>query len=142
MGTMMLFPQIIMAMLVGIFYYMMIFSITVYDGALSLIFQPIVGAFLSGLAILILLVVGLPIRLIEKWNFWWKAHWWVPPALATLACLMMCISWLPSLRVQVPHPDYPIMTDYPQPILSQGGWLLTLFAVLHFYPPSAWFEKR
>ena len=128
-------PQIFTALIIGVCYYMLAVVLTVYDGALSLIFQPIMGAILTAIAIAGLFVIGLPLRLIKRINTWWKLHWWIPFFIGTIAFMMMCMSWMPHFRVQVLDPDLQIEVDSFHPFLATGGWLLTLFAVLHFYPP-------
>lgn len=130
-----LIPQMIAALLIGMGYYMLAMVMTVYDGVLSLIFQPIVGFIITTIAIFSLLVIGLPIRFIRPINRWWRAHWWLTIGLAGTAFVMMCAAWLPMFRVQDLHPERNVMINSPNPILGLGGWLLTLFCVLHFYPP-------
>jgi hypothetical protein len=131
-------PQIIAAMIIGVCYYMLAVAMTVYDGILSMILQPIMGAIFSGIAIILLLILGLPIRLVKKINIWWKAHWWLAFVIGSAAFGMMVLSWMPLFRVQVMDPEFGTMVDSFHPVLAIGGWLLTLFAVLHFYPPIPW----
>ena len=135
-------PQIIAALLIGVCYYMLAVAMTVYDGLISMIFQPIMGAIFTGIAILLLLLIGLPIRLWKQLNVWWRSHWWIPFVIGTVAFIMICLSWSPGLRVQVMDPDLNIMVDSFHPLLAIGGWLLTLFAVLHFYPPMPWLRPE
>jgi len=135
-------PQIIAALLIGVCYYMLAVAMTVYDGLISMIFQPIMGAIFTGIAILLLLLIGLPIRLWKQLNVWWRSHWWIPFVIGTVAFIMICLSWSPGLRVQVMDPDLNIMVDSFHPPLAIGGWLLTLFAVLHFYPPMPWLRPE
>ena len=127
-------PQIIAALVIGVCYYMLAVAMTVYDGLFSLIFQPLIGAIYSGIAIFILLILGLPIRLSSRINGWWRRHWWIPIAIGTVAFIVMCSSWHPYFRVRVMDPELDMMVDSLNPVLSIFGWLLTLFAVLHFYP--------
>jgi hypothetical protein len=133
-------PQIMLALVIGVCYYMLAVAMTVYDGLLSMIFQPIMGAIFSGIAISLLLIVGLPIRLSKKINNWWRKHWWISFVIGTVAFIMMCVSWLPYLRVKVMDPELDMMVDSFHPVLAIGGWLMTLFAVLHFYPPIPWLK--
>lgn len=133
-------PQIVAALIIGVCYYMLAVAMTTYDGLLSLIFQPIIGAIVSGIAIVLLLIVGLPIRLSKKINRWWKNHWWIPFVIGTLAFIMMSLSWHPHFRVKVIDPESDLMVDSFHPVLAVGGWLLTIFAVLHFYPPIPWLK--
>ncbi len=132
---MIVIPQVIAAMIIGMLYYMLAVAMTVYDGILSMIFQPIMGAVFSGIAIILLLLLGLPIRIVRRVNTWWRAHWWLPFPLGTIAFVMMVLSWTPVFRVRVMNPGSGAMMDSFHPVLATGGWLLTLFAVLHFYPP-------
>jgi len=135
-------PQIIAALLICVSYYMLAVAMTVYDGLISMIFQPIMGAIFTGIAILLLLLIGLPIRLWKQLNVWWRSHWWIPFVIGTVAFIMICLSWSPGLRVQAMDPDLNIMVDSFHPLLAIGGWLLTLFAVLHFYPPMPWLRPE
>ena len=128
-------PQVIAALVVGVCYYMLAVAMTAYDGLLSMIFQSIMGTLFSGIAISLHLIIGLPIRLSREINGWWTHHWWIPFVIGTAAFAMMCASWLPCFRVEVMDPEFGMMVDSFHPVLAIGGWLLTLFAVLHFYPP-------
>ncbi len=123
------------ALLVGVCYYMLAMAMTVYDGILSLVFQPILAVILTTLAIGMVGIVGLPIRLIRGLRSWWLDHWWISFLIGSVAFVMMWASWLPDLRVQVWNPDLESHEDSFQPILGFGGWLLTVFAVFHFFPP-------
>lgn len=127
--------QVLAALLVGVFYYMLAVVLTMYDGFLTLIFQPIAGLLFSGVAIIVLLLVGLPIRLSKTINRWWRKHWWIPLALGISACVMMFLSLTPPFLEQVMDPELNEMVDCMNTDLGGGGWLLTIFAVLHFYPP-------
>jgi hypothetical protein len=139
---MIVIPQILSALLVGVSYYMLAMAMTVYDGLLSMIFQPIMGAICTVVAIIILLVVGLPIRLMKKVNQWWKDHWWIAFILGTLAFAMMFVSWMPLFRIKMFDPETGIQFDSFHPVFSIGGWMLTIFAVLHFYPPLPWLKTK
>jgi len=130
------FPQTVVAVLVGLFFYMVATVLTLYDGLLSLVFQPVIGGFFSLVVVLGLLVIGLPIRMIPGVNRWWKRYWWVSLLAAGVAFLMMWASWIPSMRIVIVDPDLQIERESFQPLLSIGGWVLAMFAVLHFYPPS------
>lgn len=135
-------PQIVAALIVGVCYYMLAVAMTVYDGILSMIFQPIMGAILTCTAIIGLLIIGLPVRLMKKTNNWWRAHWWISFVLGGIAFAMMCASWLPQIRVKVFDPETQMQVESFHPTLAIGGWLLTLFAVLHFYPPLPWLKQK
>ena len=134
-------PQIIAALIIGTFYYMVAVVMTMYDGLLTMILQPIIGGIFTAIAIAVLIIIGLPIRLVRSINQWWRYYWWIPLTIGTIAFVMMCASWHPSLRIIVFDSELQRDTETFNPVLSIGGWLLTLFAVLHFYP-SRLFDKN
>ena len=123
--------------------YMSAVAMTVYDGILSMIFQPIMGCIFSAIAVVVLLLVGLPIRVVPALNRIWKKYWWFSLILVGIAVGMMIFSWLPEYRAKVFDPELKHEVDSFNPRLSIGGWCVLLFAVLHFYPPIAFlYPKR
>jgi hypothetical protein len=128
--------QVLSALVSGTFFYMLAVVMTVYDGILSMIFQPIMGGIFSTIAIVFLLIIGLPIRLNQKANHWWKRHWWLSILLGAIGFISMILSWIPPFQITV-YDDI-LKQNAPgfNPMLSIGGWLLLLFALLHFYFPS------
>lgn len=132
--------QILSALLVGVCYYVLAAMMTAYDGALTVIFLPFAAIIVTSAVIVLLLLAGLPIRLIRSLNSWWRRYWWVSFVLGSLAFCMMVASWLPPFRANVFDPDLQMEINSFHPTLALGGWLLTLFAVLHFYPPVAWLK--
>ena len=75
--TLMILFQVIPAGVVGVGYYVLAMAMTVYDGFISLLIQPVMGAFITLIAIVLLLIAGLPLRLIGWLNRWWRRHWWL-----------------------------------------------------------------
>ena len=134
--------QITAALIVGVCYYMLAMAMTVYDGILSLMFQPIIGTICTFIAIALMLLVGLPIRLMRSVNDWWRKHWWIVLVIGTVACAMMYASWMPQYRTKVFDPEMGVEIDSFHPVLAVGGWLMTIFAVLHFYPPLPWLRSK
>jgi hypothetical protein len=120
---------------------MLAMAVTVYDGILSLIFQPFIAVILTSLGIGFVGFIGLPIRLSRGIRSWWISHWWISFVIGTIAFAMMWASWLPALRVKVWNPDLEVYQDSFQPVLAFGGWLLTIFAVFHFFPPINLFRR-
>ena len=133
--------QFIAALFVGVCWYMLAMVMTVYDGILSFIFQPIMAVIFTTVGIVLVWIAGLPIRFSKRLRSWWLARWWISPVLATVAFAMMVASWHPDLRIKVWNPDLEHWQDSFQPHLAIGGWLLTLFAVLHFFPPFQWLRS-
>jgi hypothetical protein len=118
-----------LAFVLGLVIYMIAMAMTVYDGALSLIFQPIVGSILTGLALFALCVFGSPLLIGGVWKRWQRVGWLVLLlSVAGIACFVA--SWHPSLRVQVLDPETNMMVDSFHPVLSIGGWLLAMFGLL------------
>ncbi len=134
--------QITSALIVGVCYYMLAMAMTVYDGILSMMFQPIVGTILTLIAIAMMSLLGLPIRLMRPLNDWWRKHWWIVFVIGTIAFLMMYASWMPQFRTKILDPETDMEVASFHPVLAVGGWLLTIFAVLHFYPPLPWMRSK
>lgn len=64
-------------------------GIALNDGALSLIFQPIMAAIRSGITVGLSLLVGLLIR-IPMFGRWWN-HSWKPAFLLAFGCLVLLV---------------------------------------------------
>jgi hypothetical protein len=131
----MIILQLAVSFLVGFFLYMLAMVLTVYDGLISMIFQPIIGSVFSLIGVGVCFLVGLPIRLIRPLKAWWRRVWWLPLVLGMIAFLMLVASWHPSLRIQVYDLELGGNISTFNPGLALGGWLLSIFAALHFYPP-------
>jgi hypothetical protein len=127
--------QILSALVAGTFFYTVAVVMTVYDGILSMIFQPIMGGIFSTIAIVFLLIIGLPIRLNQKLNHWWSMHWWLSILLGTIGFISMILSWMPPFQITIYDDILKQNVQSFNPTLSCGGWLLLLFALLHFYFP-------
>lgn len=134
--------QISAALVVGVCYYMLAVMMTIFDGVLSLVLQPFVGGILTLVAIAILLVVGLPLRLVPGLRRWWQRYWWLAVVMGLVAFVLMAVSWLPQFRVQLKNPELDTLVDSFHPALGLAGWMLTIFAVLHFYPPLHWLQRK
>lgn len=120
-------PQVLFALAIGLFYYLFSVLICDHDGVLTLLLQPVAGALYTTLAVGFLLVVGLPIRLLPVLNRWWRQSWWLPFVIGAAAFMMMTVGWA-YLPLDGVVPSRIAVTFL-------AGWLLTIFAVLHFFPP-------
>jgi len=69
--------------------YMVAMVLTVYDGVLSLIFQPFVAALFSGLFVAAALVVGLALRAPKIREAWSSLGWWA--LLITVAAVAVMV---------------------------------------------------
>lgn len=119
----------------GVVYYLVGIAAAVYEGAESLVGQPVVGLFLSGAAVGMLFVVGLPIRLIPSLHRRWLRMWWLPPVLGMMAVGCTLLSWQPAFQTTVIHPELQVEVPCFNLTLGYAGWLLAIFAALHFYLP-------
>jgi hypothetical protein len=118
-----------LAFVVGLVIYMIAMAMTVYDGALSLIFQPIVGSILTLVALLALCIVGSPLLITAVWKQWRRAGWFAL-LLSVVGVLSFIASWHPSLRVKVLDRETNTMAESFQPFLAIGGWLVAMFGLL------------
>jgi len=134
--------QVASAIVVGTFFYMIAVAMTVYDGILSMIFQPILGVIFSSIASFCLLLLGLPIRFVRPINRAWRKHWWFALFLVGIGIALMACSWLSCFRVMVFDAVLEQECDSFNPTLAIAGWLVTIFAVLHFYPPFRTSEDK
>lgn len=129
--------QFFLALAVGWCLYMLAMAMTVYDGAMSLVVQPFLGAIVTSLALMPVFAVGLPIRFIAPINRFWLRCWWLSLVLGVISLGLMYASWLPANRVQIMHPELKVPVDSFEPWRAIGGWLLAMFAAGHFYPPGS-----
>ena len=109
-----------------------------FDGFFGLvIFQPIIAIILSGLTIFVCLIVGLPIRLNNKLNYWWTTNFYISIIGAIFGLCFLFLSLLPTFRetVTADIDGQQTLKQIPNSILSYLGWLLTAFSILHTYPP-------
>src|SRR5882757_3287055 len=90
----MIFAQLAVAFAVAWLYYMLAMVITVYDGILSMIFQPIMGAIFAGVAVALCFVLGLPVRFIRPVREFWRRAWWLPFVLGSVGFVLMVMSWV------------------------------------------------
>ena len=138
----MILAQLAIAFTAGWFYYMVAMVLTVYDGGMSLIFQPVVGALFSAAAVLLCLIVGLPIRFASRVHAYWRRAWWLPFVLGVIGFALMAVSWLPRFRQTVYDPVVEREVQTFQPSLVLSGYLLSVFAALHCWLPVARYLRR
>ena len=115
-----------------------------FDGLFGLIiFQPIIAIILSGLTIFVCLIVGLPIRLNSKLNYWWTTNFYIAIIGTIIGLTFLFLALLPTFRETATYEldGQPNIKTIPNSILSISGWLLTAFSLLHIYPPRQLTEK-
>ena len=117
------------ALICGVVAYMIAMAMTVYDGAVSMIFQPIIGTMLTGIMCIVLILIASPLFITRVWNLW-RRVWLVPLLLAVAGVISMFVSWYPSVRVQVWDPELQLQVESFEPTLAIGGWVAMLFGLL------------
>jgi hypothetical protein len=114
------------------------------DGLFGLfIIQPIFAIILSGLTILVCLIVGLPIRLNRKINYWWTTNFYLSIIGTVIGLTLLLIALYPAFSetVTIDLDGQPTLKQIPNFTLTPVGWFLTAFSLLHIYPPRQLTEK-
>ena len=134
--------QICAACFVAWSYYMVAMMMTTYDGFPSFFFQPFIGALFAAVAVLVCFLIGLPLRIIPGLRRSWQRFWFLPLFLGSIGFLLMVFSWLPPFREVVYDEDLRTQVKSFQPALALSGYLLSVFAALHFRFPRPRFMIR
>jgi hypothetical protein len=117
-----------LAFLLGLVIYMIAMMMTTYDGVLSMILQPLMGALLTGLFLVALCILGSPLLFRQVWEKWRHLPW-IPIALTLAGIASFIVSWHPLLREKVLNPDTHAWVESFHPALGIGGWLAAMFGV-------------
>ena len=120
--------RLAMAWGAGFAAYMVAMAMTTYDGVLSLVFQPIVGAIITTAGVGLVVLPGIPLLFRRPWSLWSRL-WWVSLCLVLAGVGAMLLSWHPQLRVEVFNPDLHQRVESFHPVLLTSGWFLTLFGL-------------
>lgn len=121
----------------------MLFAMFDYQGGFAnfvglTFFQPILAILISILTVIVCGLVGLPIRLNNRLNNWWRTHFYVSILIGFLGLVACAISLIPGFVEEVTYRmDGMDMTQtVPNQILSISGWFLVAIGTLHTYPPK------
>lgn len=136
----MILAQLAVAFAVGWGYYMIAMMMTTYDGVFSMILQPIMGAVFAAVAVAVCFILGSPIRFVRSVRERWRSVWWLPFLLGAIGFVLMVMSWILRVTVHDLATDMDVQTFQPATALS--GWLLSVFAALHFWFPLPRFLRR
>lgn len=118
--------QLFIAFVVSVFYYMFLIVVTMYDGFVTVVLLPIAATVWTVIFMGICFVVGLALRLLK--SFPWQRKYF--QALIIIGIALVVMSWVFS--VQVYDPVFEQNHDAPHPYFGISGWLITLFAIMHF----------
>ncbi|MBN9690887.1 MAG: hypothetical protein J0M24_11665 [Verrucomicrobia bacterium] len=128
---------ILIALAVGWIVYMIAMVMTVYDGLLSMIFQPIIAVICSSLTVGMSLLVGLLFK-VPVLGRWWRVTP-IPVGLLVVASLViLCFGASLGLRQTFTHPEtqQPIVGLRPDAAL--GGYFVLLFAIANWPLKQKW----
>jgi hypothetical protein len=127
----MIVVRFLIAFFAGLAIYMLAMVMTVYDGLMSVILQPIVGAICSLIGMLVVGLLGLPLYWSSLKRWWWSRGAWLSVVILAASIVALGMSWHPSLRVMVRHPELATEIESFHPALAIGGWLGLLFGLAH-----------
>jgi len=113
----------------GAFFGMLASMMTSYDGLPSLIALPILVAVMTGISILVLLTLGLPLYARRVWE-WWSQHYWMSLVLVSAGVILMVLSWAPFRVTEYDHTAETMIETF-HPGLALCGWCALLFGILY-----------
>lgn len=98
--------------------------------------QPLMALILSGITIIICMVIGLPIRINKKLNYWWSRNFYLSITGTMIGAVLLFLSFHPNFTntVYLIQDGETISKKIPNVWLSISGWFVTAFSVLHFFP--------
>ena len=130
----------------GVVFFVLGFVMTVvgslYDGVISLIGYFVAPAILSTASVGIVLVLGLPLRIVRRLRDWWTSHggWFLGAGAVAFLTLLLSYFLGDAGPVQIPPSDGdPGGTVYgPDWGLFLPGWFVLAFSIVHFWWPKTW----
>ena len=114
------------------------------DGLFGLfIIQPIFAVIISGLTILFCLLIGLPIRLNKKVNYWWTKNFYISLIGLFIGFSFLIIATFPNFTetVSTEIDGYKTLKQIPDLVLTSTGWFVMVFSILHIFPPKIVTQK-
>ncbi len=115
---------------VGWVIYMVAMVLTVYDGGLSLIFQPIMAGIFSGVFVVGALLVGLPLRAPKIKEVWSHAGWWTL-LLSFCAIGVMIFHAQLGLQTELVDPETKEKIKTMLPVAALICYFLSLFPIVN-----------
>jgi uncharacterized membrane protein YhaH (DUF805 family) len=110
--------------------YMVAMVLTVYDGVLSLIFQPFMAALFSGLFVAAALVLGLALRVPKIRDAWSNAGWWVLLITVASVAVMIFQAQL-GLQTEFMNPETKEKMKTISPVAGVVCYFLAIFPVVN-----------
>jgi len=110
--------------------YMVGMVLTVYDGVLSLIFQPIMAALFSVVFVVAALIVGLPLRIPAVARLWGRLGWWA--VLISVASIgVLAFGTRLGLREWVIDPDTKRPVETIPPLVGGLAYFFSIFPIVN-----------
>jgi len=145
MKTIATLTRFLIVLIVLVIIYMS-FALLNYDGGVDsftglIIFQPIFATVISLSTILLVFLVGLPLRSIEFLLKWWKRNYQIAYIIIIVSIVFLILSIFPSLRQEkiLLINEVETIKLVPNFILVATGWFLIAFSLLHLHIP---FKKK
>lgn len=118
----------------------MILALLDYQGGIDgfmglLIFQPIIGTFISWISVIICFLLGIPIRLNKKLNNWWKKYPIISLLIFVTGMILFIASFTSSFTSEiVVNEKFQHFKTLPDFYMLAIGYFFICFGLLHFYP--------
>lgn len=111
--------------------YMIAMMMTVYDGLISMIFQPFVAILCSGLCVLLALLVGLILRIPMLSRWWHSSRVWAV-ALMVISCLVLSLG--SSLGITEVYTDHETGRQFTglHSAAALSGYFVLIFAIANW----------
>ncbi len=119
------------AFVAGWLAYMIAMVLTVYDGVLSLLFQPFVAALASGLFVGAALLAGLLLRVPGARSIW-ASNRWIAGLLALGSILLLCFGYSLGLRETQVDPETGRTLVVLDGRVALGGYFMMIFAIANW----------
>jgi len=119
------------AFITGWLLYMIGMILTTYDGLLSLIFQPLIGAVVSGIVVVVALLAGLLLR-VSPFRRWWHGRRLWAMIIAGLSLFVLCFGYSLGLTWVATHPETGAKIEMLHPTAAILGYFALIFAVTNW----------
>lgn len=122
---------ILVAFGIGWLVYMVGMVLTVYDGLLSLIFQPILAALWSGFVVALALLVGLLLRVQSISCIWNASRRWAA-LIAAASVFVLAFGYFLGLTYVGVNPETHQEITMLHPAAALGGYFFLLFSIANW----------
>ncbi len=107
------------------------------DGMFGFLFSLIIAWFLSWLNILIVFIIGLPIRTNYRIFKWWTSHSYIPISLIIIGFVLLFLATTTYFEniITIKINEKNELKRISNIQLQITGWFLITFSTLHLFPP-------